>query len=905
MPKQLYELRVFDGGLRNVTAPRDLEDTELHKLNSAVVSKTGTIRLMGQEVPHAITQENDIETSITAYFGLDVFRSDFPYIKGCFNGKQIGSPKYHVDAYGDNNFVERSFDCNIISAGTSSPGGAATLRVECNLKHGITDGMIINLKGTVSSTYDTGANGAKVFKVDDKNFDIVSTVSYSNRQPVNWITDPETDITELEADDVLLNPKPGSFRFVILQNKNLFHLYQHTIGKFFNSVGAVSGIENSMVQPHYKYIDEAVRCVDSNFNNKNIYSGTFQRGYSPRWFGFIPRRTQFKTLNSADSPSRIITPAWKNELNNVYDADCIAGYTVYPTEDYLFRVAAGDEDDDDYSATDESAYDITSDSKHPMKVWMSVSVDSSGGNWMMSEGGDHEKLKFGIAYIYDDYPYEQESRLFKSDTQITMSTKTDYASMSFELKCMDRKWPVRVIGFSIYLWYINGEIKDPRWMGSCKFDYREGWEGQDGIRVGWEGDYSGGTTIASRVVIKSADKMKSVPSISYKFRNGYEHDLDSATFRYKTSAVVNGKLYAGNVMQVGGSNHNLVSQDKMLVSPVRKYDILDPTSELTVTTSDGDEIIALIGFGNKLLQFKKQKLYIIFTGDASGEQVEATHDYMGIRNIDAVTKFNGGVAWLNVHGVYLYDGQEIFNVLANKIDPYFWRACLGPSKKASIGYMSDKKELIIYFENTPYDSPRIDSLYMDQDGNADTGGSLSRNANVMIYNFETDSWAFGSGLATDEIRTNMVDDFEDKLMFGIGEGIVNENHSVANVVDATTPNYSEGRFSFRSTGFWDDTYSHLHFYDKDGTPRYIGNCSIGRDVNFDYYNDQGQAGENTARAEAYVLATKIATVIREDDTVDYTDDTIDEDGNATTQSYFASLTTVVLPDQGIDDDDPF
>lgn len=73
------------------------------------------------------------------------------------------------------------------------------------------------------------------------------------------------------------------------------------------------------------------------------------------------------------------------------------------TEDYLFRVAAGDEDDDDYSATDESAYDITSDSKHPMKVWMSVSVDSSGGNWMMSEGGDHEKLKFGIAYIYDDY----------------------------------------------------------------------------------------------------------------------------------------------------------------------------------------------------------------------------------------------------------------------------------------------------------------------------------------------------------------------------------------------------------------------------------------------------------------------------------------------------------------------
>ena len=752
--------------------------------------------------------------------------------------------------------------------------------------------MNVQIKGIRLNSYDTTSAGARVYKISDTVFDFISTVSFSVVTEINWITDPGTILASLEEDDLLENPSPGSYSFVMLQNKNYFHLHQNTLGKFFNNAGKISGAIGSNIQPHFIYIDEAVRSVDSNFHNKDTYVGSLRRAYSPRWFGFIPQRKKFITENTGSNPAFIQNPGWRDEVNNVYDADCILANSAYPDDSYLFKVARGDEDGDDFSSASESAYNITTELKNPMKVWMSVSP-TSGGSWMMSSGGVHEVLKFGISYIYDEYPYEQESRIFKSSTAVYMSSKADYSALAFEIKCMPTQWPARVIGFSIYVWYLNGEIEHPRWLGRCDFNYEGGWVGQDGIRVGWEADYSGGHPNSSRVVVAGADKMKSVPSVSYKFRNGYEHNLDSGTFRYKTSAIVNGKLYAGNVMQVGGQNHNVVFQDRMLVSPVRKYDVFSPSSELTVTTSDGDEIIALVPYGNKLLQFKRQKLYIIYCGDASGEQVEAIHDYMGIQNIDAVTKFNGGVAWANIHGIYLYDGEQIYNILAKNINLSFWKACLGPSKKASIGYMSDRKELMVYFEMDPYSSPRIDSLEMDQDGNIDTGGLASRSANILVYNFDTDSWAYGPNIASDEVRTNMVDDFNDKLMFGIGEGIVNESHNVQNVLDATSPNYASGEFRFKSMGFWDDTYSHLHFYNqKTSSWIYLGNATIGQDIPFDTWNNQGENGENASASWAGLLANNFKNIISEDTLNDDTDATTDELGNAASPSYYADVEAI-------------
>ena len=69
---------------------------------------------------------------------------------------------------------------------------------------------------------------------------------------------------------------------------------------------------------------------------------------------------------------------------------------------------------------------------------------------------------------------------------------------------------------------------------------------------------------------------------------------------YKASVVANNRLYVGNIKQ-GGK----VYGDRMIKSPIGKYNILPSSNFIDVAINDGDEITALAFFKDKLLQFKK------------------------------------------------------------------------------------------------------------------------------------------------------------------------------------------------------------------------------------------------------------------------------------------------------------
>ena len=73
---------------------------------------------------------------------------------------------------------------------------------------------------------------------------------------------------------------------------------------------------------------------------------------------------------------------------------------------------------------------------------------------------------------------------------------------------------------------------------------------------------------------------------------------------YKTSVVANNRLYAGNIKQ-----GNVVYGDRMAKSPIGKYNILPASNFIDVAINDGDEITALAYYKDKLLQFKKRKVY--------------------------------------------------------------------------------------------------------------------------------------------------------------------------------------------------------------------------------------------------------------------------------------------------------
>ena len=76
MPKQLYEIRDFSGGLNCYADPRDIEDTQFSKNWNVVVDKDGILRIIGSAVNH-INATHVNNNNFQKGFGLFQFNSDY------------------------------------------------------------------------------------------------------------------------------------------------------------------------------------------------------------------------------------------------------------------------------------------------------------------------------------------------------------------------------------------------------------------------------------------------------------------------------------------------------------------------------------------------------------------------------------------------------------------------------------------------------------------------------------------------------------------------------------------------------------------------------------------------------------------------------------------------------------
>ena len=200
--------------------------------------------------------------------------------------------------------------------------------------------------------------------------------------------------------------------------------------------------------------------------------------------------------------------------------------------------------------------------------------------------------------------------------------------------------------------------------------------------------------------------------------------------QYKASVVANNRLYAGNIKQ-----NETVYADRMIKSPIGKYNILPASNFIDVAINDGDEITALAYYKDKILQFKKRKVFVInISGDY--EFLEDTFDNVGVVSTCSVTKTPYGIVWANKTGCYLYDGSQMANLIKNKIPPEsdysqigynYWLASLASVSTEGdcvVGYMQSRDSLLIKWGANDV---------------ADGGGI----PDSVTYHFPTQSWMFG------------------------------------------------------------------------------------------------------------------------------------------------------------------
>ena len=242
---------------------------------------------------------------------------------------------------------------------------------------------------------------------------------------------------------------------------------------------------------------------------------------------------------------------------------------------------------------------------------------------------------------------------------------------------------------------------------------------------------------------------------TYESLNGYSHH-SRLNAKWKTAVTANGRVYIGNIKRQakstfdGGGTWSTteaddpVYQDRICKSPVGRFDTFPEENDFNLfDDDDGEEIIKLETFSDRLLVFKGSTLHIInISKDV--EILEASYKNLGLDfkphsnktgYPSQSCKTDYGIAWMNSNGVYLYDGQQVESLTDNKInnmwvgnDGYDLFFGDNDGDIPSIGFDPKSKKIICL-------------------KTASAGGSNEEH--VLVYDLKTKSWTYSENTLTD------------------------------------------------------------------------------------------------------------------------------------------------------------
>ena len=214
--------------------------------------------------------------------------------------------------------------------------------------------------------------------------------------------------------------------------------------------------------------------------------------------------------------------------------------------------------------------------------------------------------------------------------------------------------------------------------------------------------------LSKTAIVKNIDPVASNIVDTFKIINGFSSEVTSLEAKYKTAVVHGRRAYVGNIKQDSKTH-----PDRMLKSQVNKFDTFPKGHGIIdVVIRDGEDIVKLEAYADRILQFKKNSLYIINVSD-NIEFLEDTYRNKGCSFDYHTTKTDQGIAWFNIHGVYFYDGQKVHNLLEKGgiriINETDWEAFITDGEDGSsddadmgsamIGYIPKKRHILIKNEN--------------------------------------------------------------------------------------------------------------------------------------------------------------------------------------------------------------
>ena len=229
--------------------------------------------------------------------------------------------------------------------------------------------------------------------------------------------------------------------------------------------------------------------------------------------------------------------------------------------------------------------------------------------------------------------------------------------------------------------------------------------------------------------------------ISYFTNNGHDHKDTIKLDQAKSIVVSKRRAFAGNVVQtIDGVPERY--PDRILKSPINQFDKFPSKSFIECAVNDGESIVHLAAFADRLLQFNKNTLYIINIAQES-EFMESKHAFKGVSHASAVCTTDLGIAWANEHGAYFYDGQKVIEILESKgqivIPEDEWNTF---ANEPMVGFVPKTRQVIF----------------------ADSKAAGS--GKTFIYDIMTNSFTRGTTqLVSAAEKSNFINDYNDDLIY--------------------------------------------------------------------------------------------------------------------------------------------
>jgi len=629
VPKRLYQIKDFSGGLNNLKDPADIADNEVADVSNLTFTKQGAIGGAFNMKDSTNNLLSAYDTShidhIEAGYGLGYFETDFVR-DGIVTAQESG----------------KSGDDNNEGSATGFIGRLVnSVRTELEYK---ISGTVQNLIGSypVGTKILLTANSFAANGLLASGQGIYNVVGVGQTDSKNLILDRAIPITiETPPQDfwhATITGFPSGDKILLLA-----HPDEHKIDVYSTNTAGTNWEQDSITlrssttgvnsKVLYHKIEDSIRCFDT--TDKNFSK--------VQWYGWIDRKHFSNDVYMGYY-------AKDNDLAKPTNGDCVDGGTTPAVSTY---------------PTAGNGFDFN------------ISTDTSKEGLIRS--GDYV---FAQSFIYDD---NQESLLTEYSTEVNVADADDFKCFSINVGAKSPYDP-RISGGRIYIKEKDSDseyllLVDINLTKGCRTNLSDEyltWHLDTGTSV----DYNcpDDASASNNFIVKDLN------FITYETINGYSSSIfsnalgDEGEF-WKDSTVSNNRVFISNITMKDESSGSTKATaavknypDRIMYSMPNRFDTFPSFNFIEAAKGDADYYTAIESFADRILAYKQYSLDIINISSPSDTNwfLEDSKNYMGVEFHGAVAKTQYGIIWVNKQGLYFYDGSQIRDLSENKIDDDTW-----------------------------------------------------------------------------------------------------------------------------------------------------------------------------------------------------------------------------------------